>query len=473
MVFTIARKEFKETLRDGRFRLMAGIVLTLLFVALAAGWKHYAQTQAERAAARVEARDIWLTQGAKNPHSAAHYGTYAFKPQLPLALVDQGTNPFTGVAVYLEAHKQNNVKYLPAQDSTGLRRFGELTASTALQILTPLVIILLAFSAFAGERENGALRQLLSLGVRPRALAFGKGLGIACALGLLLVPATIIGVAALGLSAAGGAYVPTGARSLWMGLGYLLYFGAFAALSLAVSARASSARIALVALLGFWGIGAVIAPRVAADVSKRVAPTPSAVQFWTNVASDLSSVGIEGHNSSKHHAALRARVLEQYGVDKVEDLPFNFAGVALQSGEESSNRVYDRRFTELWDGYERQGRVQVWGALVAPILAVRSLSMGMAGTDFAHHRHFAAAAEDYRRRMVKLLNDDVAYSPKGEEWTYVADRRMWERLADFEYALPGVAWALRKQATSLSLLLVWFAGSSIFAYVSIARMKVS
>ncbi len=214
-------------------------------------------------------------------------------------------------------------------------------------------------------------------------------------------------------------------------------------------------------------------PRVAASVSKRVAPAPSSVQFWTSVANDMRSGGIDGHDGSAHYAALRARILKQYGVKRVEDLPFNFAGVALQSGEELSNRIYDKHFTELWDGYERQGRIQVWGGLVAPVLAVRSLSMGMAGTDFAHYRDFAAAAEDYRRRLVKLLNDDVAYSPKGAEWTYLADRRMWERAADFEYASPGPAWALRKQATSLSLLLVWFAASSIFAYVSIARMKVS
>jgi ABC-2 type transport system permease protein len=460
-------------LRDGRFRLMAGIVLVLLLAALAAGWKHYAQVQAERGAALIEARDIWLVQGSKNPHSAAHYGTYAFKPQLPLTFVDQGVDRFTGVAVYLEAHKQNNAKYLPAQDSTGLQRFGELTAATVLQILMPLVIILLAFSAFAGERDSGALRQLLSLGVRTHALAFGKWLGIVGALMLLLVPATIIGVAALALSATSDVRGPTDMRMFWMGFGYLLYFLAFVALSLAVSARASSARLALVVLLGFWVVGNLIAPRVAASVSKRVAPTPSSVQFWTNVANDMRSGGIDGHDSSEHDAALRARILEQYGVDRVEKLPFNFAGVALQAGEEYSNRIYDKHFTELWDGYERQGRVQAWGALVAPVLAMRSLSMGMAGTDFAHHRHFATAAEDYRRRMVKLLNDDVAYSPKGEEWNYVADRRMWERVADFEYSSPNAAWALRKQATSLTMLLVWFVAGSIFAFVSIARMKVS
>uniref|UniRef100_UPI00387EBF32 ABC transporter permease n=1 Tax=Chloracidobacterium thermophilum TaxID=458033 RepID=UPI00387EBF32 len=36
-----------------------------------------------------------------------------------------------------------------------------------LQYLLPLLIIVLAFDALAGEREHGTLRYLLSLGVRP------------------------------------------------------------------------------------------------------------------------------------------------------------------------------------------------------------------------------------------------------------------------------------------------------------------
>ena len=66
-----------------------------------------------------------------------------------------------------------------------------------LQLLIPLLIILLAFSTFAGEREPGTLRQVLSLGVSRRNLALGKALGVAGALGLLLVPATVLGLAAL------------------------------------------------------------------------------------------------------------------------------------------------------------------------------------------------------------------------------------------------------------------------------------
>src|SRR5688500_13195730 len=170
MIARIARKEMTEMLRDGRFRWTAVVIGILLVGALTTGVNQYRRTAAERDAAARGARAHWLTQAPKNAHSAAHYGVYAFKPAMPLSFVDQGVDRYVGVFAWLEAHKQNDFKYRPAQDATALERFGAWTAASVLQLLVPLLIIMLAFPAVAGEREQGTLRQLLSLGLRPREL---------------------------------------------------------------------------------------------------------------------------------------------------------------------------------------------------------------------------------------------------------------------------------------------------------------
>jgi ABC-2 type transport system permease protein len=77
-------------------------------------------------------------------------------------------------AAWLEAHKQKELKYRPAQDRTAVQRFGELTAAEGFLVLLPLFIVLVTFGAFAAEREQGTLRQLLSLGVSRRDLAWGS-----------------------------------------------------------------------------------------------------------------------------------------------------------------------------------------------------------------------------------------------------------------------------------------------------------
>src|ERR1700737_608477 len=115
MIWRIARKEWIETVREGQFRWAAGIVFVLLASALAVGWKHYTSVRAERTVAGQTSREQWLRQGPRNPHSAAHYGMYVFKPKLPLSFLDSGMDPYTGAAVWLEAHYQNPLSFRPAE----------------------------------------------------------------------------------------------------------------------------------------------------------------------------------------------------------------------------------------------------------------------------------------------------------------------------------------------------------------------
>lgn len=472
MITRIARKEFTEMLRDGRFRWAAAIVFALLLASLVMGAKHYRDVKHQHELAQAETRDQWLRQPAKNPHSAAHYGIYAFKPKLMPALLDQGVDGFVGQAVWLEAHKQNEFKFKPAQDATAVQRFGELTAATVMQLLIPLLIILLSFSAFAGEREAGTLRQLLSLGVKKTDLAWGKALGIAGALGVLLVPATIIGVIALTLTSENGSLASSAARMVLMFASYLLYFGVFIGLSLAVSAKAKSSQMALVVLLAFWIVNGLIAPRAAADVARRVYPTPSAFSFQQAIDREMQN-GPDGHDSEDKRAeALKQRVMKQYGVDKLEALPVSFAGISLQEGEEHGNAIFDKYYGRLWDRFEQQNRLKQMTGAVAPMLAINSVSMGLAGTDFAQHRDFAAAAERYRRYFIKQMNDDMTVNAGKQDFTYIAQPAVWRTAEEFRYTAPSTNWVLRHQAGSLSLLALWFVAAAGAGLFFTAKMRV-
>lgn len=130
MILTIARKEWTDLRRDGRFRAAAALVFLLATVGLVAGALHLGTLRAEREEGRRLTRQQWLEQGEKNPHSAAHYGIWAFKPESPLAVFDRGVEAYLGVAVYLEAHKQNPTRYRPAADATAAAHFGELTGAS-------------------------------------------------------------------------------------------------------------------------------------------------------------------------------------------------------------------------------------------------------------------------------------------------------------------------------------------------------
>ena len=469
MTFQIARKELTEMVRDGRFRVAGAIVFTLLAGALLLGWQNYREVSAQHSAAQSATRDQWLRQGKKNPHSAAHYGIYAFKPRAPLTMVDRGTDPYTGVAVWLEAHKQNEFKYRPAQDATAVQRFGELTGATVLQLLVPLLIVLLTFNAFSGERELGTLRQLLSLGVSQSDLARGKALGVAGALGLLLVPASVIGAVALTAASGQADIIASIPRMAWMTLSYLLYFAAFVGVSLAVSAWAPSSRAALIVLLGFWMFNGLIAPRAASDIAKAMRPAPSAFQFTRGIEKALEG---DGHDSASARAKrLEAALLKKYKVDRVEALPINFSGARLQDGEEHGNEVFDAAYSRLWNTFGEQDGVHRAMSILAPSLAMRSASMAFAGADFPQHAHFAQAAEEYRRMIQRVMNDDLMRNA-GKKGVYLAGDDLWTKVPPFAYTAPDAGWVLARQGSSLAVLALWGAAACFAAMWAAGRVQV-
>ena len=80
LVRWVAHKEIKEIVRDGRLRLLGGLVIILAMAALAFGAQQTNRAQEAREQARERAAKQWADQGDKNPHVAAHYGTHVFAP---------------------------------------------------------------------------------------------------------------------------------------------------------------------------------------------------------------------------------------------------------------------------------------------------------------------------------------------------------------------------------------------------------
>jgi len=246
---------------------------------------------------------------------------------------------------------------------------------------------MLAFSAFTAERESGTLKQLAALGVPMAQLMRGKALGTAAALGVVVVPATVLGVLALALGAGFSRGFDDLLRFGAMVAVYLVYFLVVLVITLAVSARARSSRAALLTLLAFWTVNSLIAPRAVTDLARRVHPTTSSFAFQQAVADDLAN-GIDGHNpADARRKAVEAKALKEYGVLTLDALPVNFDAIAMQESEEYGNQVFDKHFNGLYDRYRAQNSLTQLGAAVAPLLAVRSLSMGLAGTDAPRLRH--------------------------------------------------------------------------------------
>lgn len=470
LVGTVARKEWREMARDGRLWLSGAATVGLLLASLAFGWQQARAVQQERAAATEVARHQWESQGEKNPHMAGHYGMYVFKPGGVLSFVDPGVEPHLGVAVKLEAHRRSMPGHAPAQDGTALAELGRLTVASVLQLLVPLLILGIGFGAWTAERERGTMRQLAASGVRPGALLAGKVLGLVAVLAAVLVPAGALGAAVVGQLGGGGV---DGARLGLLLAGYAAYFGVYVAVALAVSAVAPGSRAALVGLLGFWVATAVVAPRVVSGVVTAVAPVPTAEELGRELRRSLDE-GLPGAPREERIEALSQELLRQHGFEGAELMMPEalLQGLELQAEARFEAEVFDHHFGRLAEASERQERLLQWLSLASPTLAVRSLSMGLAGTDHAHHRHFADAAERHRRALVAMLDEDFAQNAGVKGWSYSAGREVWERAPSFHYDAPGAGWAVGQQRVAGGVLLGWLGAGGLLAWAAARRLRV-
>ncbi len=461
MVTTIAIKDLRELLRDGRLLWSGALILLLMLVALATGWNRQAQVNSERVAGQALDYEAWLRQGPRHPHDAAEQGMHVFKPEPPLSAFDPGVEPFVGSTVWLQAHRQSELKFRPAQDATGLQRFGELSPAWILQVLLPLLVIVVGFNAISGERERGTLRQLLSIGVPPRSLLFGKAAALAsCTAILILPPAILFSIFAVArLPAAERMDVVY--RMAWLTAGYGAYLGFFILFTLAVSALARSSRTALVVLLGFWVTATLIVPRTASEAANLFYPTPSRLEFTDHLSHDMSEAADEAWH--KH-----------FGVRTQWDasLPLSKWGAALRVDDEAGYGVLDSTFGKLWDTFENQQRLQQWVGLVAPVIALRDFSMGLSGTDFPQHRDFSSAAEVQRRKIQDIVSQDLIdhADPLGDaHFTYKADPALWATVPQFRYEAPKVSFALAHHWPALALLTFTLGVAALLAVYGISR----
>lgn len=475
MIATIARKEFAEIVRDGRFRWTAAMMVLLLLTALLAGWQRYTSYMAIQAAAQGATNTQWLKQGDKNPHTAAHYGNYAFKPLGPLAFFDNGVTNYTGTAVFMEAHKQNFSIARPASDTSAIARFGELNGAMILQVLMPLLIIFLGFTAFSGERESGTLRQVMSMGVSRMALLWGKAIGVGSAVLVVVVPCLLAGAAVLGLADLPIVGEGLGIRIGLLAVAYLTYAAIFLFLTLSVSALAKTARTALMVLVGFWAFTAFIMPKTAAEISKAVHPSPAFGTFLKEMK-EHQARGIDGVSPWAKLGRYTAEQLRKYNVSRVEDLPVYWTAVRLQKLEEYDYPVFDYHYSRVREAYEAQNRLQDRLGVIAPTLPLRSLSMGLAGTDLIQHTKFMADAEAHRRNMVLKMNDylskaAVSLNATASASNYlIADEKVFSIVPPFVYQPPPLEATLAAHWGNLGLLGAWLVVTVVLAIAAVDRM---
>lgn len=459
--------EWKILLRN---KVLVYLTLFFAITLTAVTWLGVVQNrtqQEQQQQAQQHVREQWETIDAMNPHGAAHYGSYAFKPVTPLSSIDEGVNAVTGNVLRLEGHVQNEVVYSEASQSLSISKFGKLKPSLLLQYVIPLLLLFLAFSTISSEKESGRLKLLVFQGTPLSKLILAKTLSI-WAYGLLLLVLTVV------ISAITIDHTETNGvgRILLLLLSYAAYYYIITALATYLSARLKSNTSALSSMLAIWMLWTVFLPKIWGNTAEKFYPLPSRQEFKSAMQEDRSK-GLDGHNPSDQRSEnLKKEVLAKYNVDAVEELPINYDGLRMQADEEYGNIVWDKHFGNNYTILKKQKRAYQLSGFVNPFASLQGMSMGFSGSDMLHHLDFLKQAENYRRDFIKKLNDKHAYGgSKTGDWSWEANNDFYKSISDFEYKTPTVNSISSNYILDMLSLALWVLLITLIVVFSTKKIK--
>ena len=469
MIFHVFKYEMTKFVRSGQSLTFVFSVALLLFAAVFLGIREYQFLQTSYQENLLQSRLNWERQAQKDPHDAAHDGTYLIKPLHPLAVVDRGVQKYSGQVIHLRAHERQQSSLSQVKDQTGIYRFGVLTPGFVLLYIFPLLIIFLGYGSFATEKETQTLPLVKSQGVSMGHIALGKWSAL-MALVLLLFTCFF---AAIIISVN---LISTEIRvdwKDWLGIAsiYILYFTFFANLVLLVSIFARSSGASLVTSLSLWILVALVTPKMSTNLAGHVYPFPTYQAFRENINSDQQN-GLNGHNFWNEAAQdFQQQVLQEYGVDSIEELPVDYSGLLLAEGEKYESEIYSKHFDLLRKQYQNQRAIYRLSSSLSPFLSVRFVSMALARSDYNFQWHFEDQAEKYRVYFNTELNMNIAENAKGVEG-YTAGSDLWLSIDRFNYSWQPVSEILRDHMVDYTILLIWVIGSFLGMYLVSRRGKV-
>ncbi len=457
----------------GLFRNRLFLYLTTFFI-ISIGvitWLGVVQNQKQTEAqneAHKHIRAQWDEMKPTNPHGAAHFGSYAFKPNSVLNSMDEGVNAVTGNVLRLEGHTQHDVVYSEASQSYQISKFGKLKPSLLFQFIIPLFLIFLSFKTITGERETGRLKLLIIQGSGMRSLAFAKIFSIWSIGIVLLLLATFI----QGLFNSNQFSSDTIFRLFMFISTYGIYYWIITSLTIFLSIGLKNSTASLASTIVIWVFWTIFLPKITGNAVEKLTPLPTRVEFQKAMDEDRSK-GIDGHNpSGDREKELEKATLAKYKVDSLSQLPINFDGLVMQADEEYGNTVWDKHFGKLYEKFRIQKRNYQLSGFVNPFSSLQNLSMGAAGTDMFHHLDFLKQAENYRRIFIKTLNDKHAYGgSKTGDWDWKADSAFFKSVADFNYTSPKLTVVLNKYFIDVISLLAWVA--LLFLLINYSSKRVS
>lgn len=389
-MLTILRHTILDGLRDAKFLFLSTLVI-VTFIANGYVYSERHRSQMEDYQAGIAETNRLLEPACSNLQELAVFEQEFKKPPSPLAFLADGGELHLPNVVRLNAFRRWEI----GADHAVNERSPLLTPidwNMIVGSLMTLLAILVSYSAIAGEKRDGTLRQVLAAPVARFKFLLGKYLGLLAVMFISLAAGVLANL--LVISLMGGH--PIDGTTYWIIVWCLVVsistISFFLLLGLLVSALAGNPPVALVILLVVWVSLVIVIPGAAGIVSGQIFKVPSDSQIRREIDDKSEEI--------YHNAPPRATGWT--------DNPRGSVGKDIQDFRTALN-------TELQKIEDRYLKTQISQVLLSHYISYFSPAgllsdslQNICGTGVYGVRTLVDAAEKYRRQLLQyIINEDA------------------------------------------------------------------
>ncbi|MEL6989523.1 MAG: DUF3526 domain-containing protein, partial [Bacteroidota bacterium] len=254
---------------------------------------------------------------------------------------------------------------------------------------------------------------------------------------------------------------------------YALYYFIISGFTVVLATHWKNPTAVLTSMLGVWILWTIFLPNIILSSVEKWHPLPSRNTFQAEMKEDRSK-GIDGHNPQDERGKeLEEKILKEYSVDSISQLPINFDGIRMQADEEYGNKVWDKHFGQLRAVLKKQKKSYQLAGLLNPFIALQNLSMGFSGSDNLHHQEFLIQVESYRREFIKTLNDKHAFGgSRTGDWNWKASNDFYRSVKDYEYKPTSLNSIFHNYLLDLFILFGWSIFIVFFLFLGSQKLRI-
>ena len=402
MIKVLALKELLDQLSSPKFVFLFAVSTILVVFSLYTGSGSYVGARSEFQATQRLSRSELANR--RSYDEVSQYGVKVARQPSALSGFAGGVSSALGRSARVRPEVQPELSPAPLADTPVLAVLGELDFNVVARVFLSLFVLLLTYSAVAGEKEGGTLKAVLANPVPRTRFLLGKTLGLFGTLKAAVVVPSVLGLLVMkvgfGVSLTGGEWVRLAAIFVTT----MLYLLAIFAIGLLVSTTTSRSAVAFLVLLLVWVAFVEVIPKASPMLAGQLRPAPS----FASLQSERDRIQAEyqqGLFSGMSHTF--AHIQEQINTPEEADARQRSIDSTMNRVRDSLGQTRDAKLLRLDEGYRNQQdamtRLSLIFARFSPAAAMSHAVEVFAGTDFELTRRWRNDLIAYRGQLEQYL----------------------------------------------------------------------